>query len=109
MKRKTKLIILLSFLSMFVNSCKEESSVESLIEKDVKTTKSVDTFQMDIFSDEYKLSIQSSVEGMLLDQIIYRDSMYVLNMTEEEAMDLKIPDSLYIQYITIVNDLNARR
>lgn len=64
---------------------------------------------MDIFSDEYKLSIQSSVEGMLLDQIIYRDSMYVLNMTEEEAMDLKIPDSLYIQYITIVNDLNARR
>lgn len=46
---------------------------------------------------------------MLLDQIIYRDSMYVLNMTEEEAMDLKIPDSLYIQYITIVNDLNARR
>lgn len=109
MKRKTKSIILLAFLSVWVNSCKEDSSVESLIEEAVKTTKSADTSQTDIFSDEYKLSIQSSVEGMLLDQIIYRDSMYVLNMTEEEAIDLKIPDSLYIQYTAIVNDLNARR
>lgn len=42
-----------------------------------------------------------------MDQIIYRDSAYILNMSKEEAIDLTIPDSLYVHYLKIVDDLNT--
>ena len=47
------------------------------------------------------------MENMLMDQIIYRDSAYILNMSKEEAIDLTIPDSLYVHYLKIVDDLNT--
>lgn len=46
---------------------------------------------------------------MLVDQIIYRDSVYILNMSKEEAIDLTIPDSLYVHYIKLVENLNGQK
>lgn len=109
MRKKRKLAFMLALLFVLISSCKEDLIIEDSVKQTLKTTKSSNISQMDIFSDEYKHRVQSDVEGMLLDQIVYRDSVYVLNMTKEEADDLKIPDSLYVQYISIVNNLNVQK
>ena len=63
--------------------------------------------QLNLTPDEKLHKEQSSLENMLMDQIIYRDSAYILNMSKEEAIDLTIPDSLYVHYLKIVDDLNT--
>lgn len=43
-----------------------------------------------------------------MDQIIYRDSVYILNMSRDEARELTIPDSLYVVYTNLVEKLNGK-
>ena len=44
-----------------------------------------------------------------MDQVIYRDSMYILNLNAEAAADLNIPDSLYNVYVELVENLNESK
>ena len=104
MKTETKLKLFPSFLLLILFSCKDVEIVEEQpkVITTVSTTRAVDTT-----SDEYKHQNQSNVENMLMDQIIYQDSVYILNLSAEEAVDLNIPDSLYNVYTQLVNELNT--
>ena len=104
MKTETKLKLFPSFLLLMLFSCKDVEIVEEQpkVITTVSTTRAVDTT-----SDEYKHQNQSNVENMLMDQIIYQDSVYILNLSAEEAVDLNIPDSLYNVYTQLVNELNT--
>lgn len=104
MKKNTKLSLIAVFLLVTVFSCKDDEAIVEQPKASDVSTRSINN--TDFTSDEYKHKSQSNVENMLMDQIIYRDSMYVLNMSKEEAKDLTIPDSLYNVYSKIVEDLN---
>lgn len=101
MKKNVCTVLLLALLTGIVYACKDEEFViKQTYENQILTRNS------DIFSDEYKSQQQSNPESMLIDQIIYRDSIYVLNLNKDEATDLNISDSLYDFYYNIVLDLN---
>ena len=104
MKTKTKLKLFPAFFLLILFSCKDVEIIEEQpkVTPTVSTTRAVDTT-----SDEYKHQNQSNVENMLMDQIIYQDSVYILNLSAEEAADLNIPDSLYNVYTQLVNELNT--
>ena len=103
--KKITIILLILASSAVVSSCKEE---ELLLEKSQSNEISSRAVicSPDVLSDEYKSRIQSDKESMLIDQIIFRDSMYILNLSTKEAKDLCIPDSLYTFYLQLLNDIN---
>lgn len=105
MKMNTKLMLVLTFI-MAVSSCIDSDIIveESNVNSGIAIDKSR---QVNLTPDEVLHKEQSNLENMLMDQIIYRDSAYILNMSKEEANDLTIPDSLYILYQKIVDDLNT--
>ena len=97
MKMNTKLVLVLTFM-LVVSSCNDSDIIVENANSGISIDKST---QLNLTPDE------SSLENMLMDQIIYRDSAYILNMSKEEAIDLTIPDSLYVHYLKIVDDLNT--
>lgn len=106
MKKNTKLMLIMTFL-LVAASCKDSDLVEKIEEQPVKTEDVVRP--VDLTSDEEKYKAQSDFENMLMDQVIFRDSIYVLNMSREEAQDLTIPDSLYNVFVNVVNNLNISK
>lgn len=107
MKKNTKRSLIAVFLLVTVFSCKDDEVIVEQPKASDISTRSITN--ADFTSDEYKHESQSNVENMLMDQIIYRDSMYVLNMSKEEAKDLTIPDSLYNVYVLLVEKLNETK
>lgn len=105
MKMNTKLMLILTFM-LTVSSCNDSDIIveNSNANSGIPIDKSR---QISLTPDEKLHKEQSSLENMLMDQIIYRDSAYILNMSKEEAIDLTIPDSLYVLYLKIVDDLNT--
>ena len=101
MKMNTKLVLVLTFM-LVVSSCNDSDIIVE--NANISIDKST---QLNLTPDEKLHKEQSSLENMLMDQIIYRDSAYILNMSKEEAIDLTIPDSLYVHYLKIVDDLNT--
>ena len=106
MKIETKLKLFPSFLLLMLFSCKDVDIVEEQPVAEIPTTtiRNVNTI-----SDESKHQAQSDFGNMLMDQVIYRDSMYILNLNAEEAADLNIPDSLYNVYVELVENLNESK
>ncbi|SHE92715.1 hypothetical protein SAMN05444349_10874 [Bacteroides faecichinchillae] len=103
MKTETKLKLFPSFLLLMLFSCKDLDIVE---EQPVAETPTTTIRNVNTISDESKHQAQSDFGNMLMDQVIYRDSMYILNLNAEAA-DLNIPDSLYNVYTQLVNELNT--
>ena len=103
MKMNTKLVLVLTFM-LVVSSCNDSDIIVENANSGISIDKST---QLNLTPDEKLHKGQSSLENMLMDQIIYRDSAYILNMSKEEAIDLTIPDSLYVHYLKIVDDLNT--
>ena len=103
MKMNTKLVLVLTFM-LVVSSCNDSDIIVENANSGISIDKST---QLNLTPDEKLHKEQSSLENMLMDQIIYRDSAYILNMSKEEAIDLTIPDSLYVHYLKIVDDLNT--
>ena len=99
MKMNTKLVLVLTFML-----CNDSDIIVENANSGISIDKSR---QLNLTPDEKLHKEQSSLENMLMDQIIYRDSAYILNMSKEEAIDLTIPDSLYVHYLKIVDDLNT--
>ena len=91
-------------LMLVVSSCNDSDIIVENANSGISIDKSR---QLNLTPDEKLHKEQSSLENMLMDQIIYRDSAYILNMSKEEAIDLTIPDSLYVHYLKIVDDLNT--
>ncbi len=105
MKMKKKLLLFSTFLTILMSCSDVEIVVEQANVNDgityVNDEHVIDT------PDDKLHKAQSDFNNMLMDQIIYIDSKYVLNMSKEEALDLTIPDSLYVLYLNIVDDLNT--
>lgn len=55
---------------------------------------------------ELRYMMQSNSELILSDRIIYKDSMYTLDISEQEADELHISAELYNKYVEIVKDMN---
>lgn len=107
MKMNTKLMLTLTFM-LAGTSCNDADIVveQSRVNNDVSI---VNTRQVNLTPDEMLHEAQSDMDNMLIDQIIYRDSMYILNLDVEEAVDLNIPDSLYRVYVRLVENLNKTK
>lgn len=105
MKKNTKLVLFITFL-LAAMSCNDADIVveQSKVNNDVSNA---NTRQVNLTPDKVLHEAQSDFENMLIDQIVFRDSVYVLNMSKEEAIDLTIPDSLYSFYQKMVDNLNA--
>jgi hypothetical protein len=53
--------------------------------------------------------IQSNPELILTDRIVSKSAGFVLDLSEEEARELQIPDDLYRKYVDKVNELNKQQ
>lgn len=106
MRINTKLMLVYIFLLKAI-SCHDSDVIEN--QSNVSEITPDASSQVNPTSDEDTYRAQSDFENMLVDQIIYRDSVYILNMSKEEAIDLTIPDSLYVHYIKLVENLNGQK
>lgn len=98
MRINTKLMLVYIFLLTAI-SCHDSDVIEN--QSNVSEITPDASSQVNPTSDEDTYRAQSDFENMLVDQIIYRDSVYILNMSKEEAIDLTIPDSLYVHYMNL--------
>ena len=80
MKMNTKLVLVLTFM-LVVSSCNDSDIIVENANSGISIDKSR---QLNLTPDEKLHKEQSSLENMLMDQIIYRDSAYILNMSKEE-------------------------
>ena len=74
MKMNTKLVLVLTFM-LVVSSCNDSDIIVENANSGISIDKST---QLNLTPDEKLHKEQSSLENMLMDQIIYRDSAYIL-------------------------------
>lgn len=102
---KTKKIILGSvlFASVFFSCVDKEIPLE-----DIKASPSFEAGSLNVEKDSLRIQneLQSDSELMILDRIIYKNSVYILDLSAEEAADLDIPNEIYEKYKGYVNALN---
>lgn len=91
---------------LLATSCKDSEIISDQVGAN-DTTRAISS-EVNISSDEAIYKAQSDFENMLMDQVVYRDSVYILNMSRDEARDLTIPDSLYNVYTNLVEKLNGK-
>lgn len=91
---------------LLATSCKDSEIISDQAGAN-DTTRAISS-EVNISSDEAIYKAQSDFENMLMDQVVYRDSVYILNMNRDEARDLTIPDSLYNVYTNLVEKLNGK-
>lgn len=53
-----------------------------------------------------KYMMQTNSDLIISDRIIYKNSIYVLDLSLEEAKQLSISDDMYQKYIEIVSNMN---
>lgn len=98
--------ICLMFLIIGASSC--EQPVEESYDVSCKTLE-IECKIKECSDFELQSLIQSDAEFILLQHITIVDGAYFLNISEEEAMELNIPSSLYEQYLNYVNNLNSEK
>lgn len=106
--KKNTVFMLTTILLAAITSCRDSEIISEQRNGNDATTRTVSD-EMNISSDEAIYKAQSNFENMLMDQIIYRDSVYILNMSRDEARELTIPDSLYVVYTNLVEKLNGKQ
>ena len=106
MKKNT--VFMLTTILLAITSCRDSEIISEQRNGSDATTRTVSD-EMNISSDEAIYKAQSDFENMLMDQIVYRDSVYILNMSRDEARDLTIPDRLYVVYTNLVEKLNGKQ
>lgn len=84
------------------SSVESESSEESIIER--FKTKSIGLNDLD--SLKLKSRMQSDFDNLIMNRIVFRDSMYVLSLSKESASIIGIPESLYNRYVDYIRELN---
>ena len=52
--------------------------------------------------------IQSDVENLLMSRIVFRDSAYVLSLSQEAAAIIGIPNDIFNMYLGYVEELNMQ-
>lgn len=58
--------------------------------------------------NELKYKMQSDKELLLVDRIICKNSVFILDLSEEEAETLQIPTEMYRRCIQYVEELNNK-
>ena len=53
-----------------------------------------------------KYMMQTNSDLIISDRIIYKNSIYVLDLSLEEAKQLSISDKMYQKYVEIVSNMN---
>lgn len=84
------------------SSVESESSEKSIIER--FKTKSIGLNDLD--SLKLKSRMQSDFDNLIMNRIVFRDSMYVLSLSKESASIIGIPESLYNRYVDYIRELN---
>lgn len=102
-----KYLLFSTFLMILMSCTDADIVVDQTIVNDGIT--SVNDETANDTPDDILHKVQSDFGNMLMDQIVYIDSQFVLNMSKEEALDLTIPDSLYGYYKKLVDNLNQIR
>lgn len=89
-------------------SCQEEEILNELTEKGLSFSEVNDAITRSAVSvEEYQILLQTDLLGLLISRIEQKeDSTYVLNLSQEDARTLNIPDSLYVKAVAITNSLN---
>ena len=52
--------------------------------------------------------LQKDVNHLMMNRIIYRDSVYTLSIKRQDAISLGIPEDTYDKYVDYVNTLNTK-
>ena len=52
--------------------------------------------------------IQSDMENLLMNRIVFRDSAYVLSLSQDAAAIIGIPNDIYNRYLGYVEELNRQ-
>lgn len=103
MKRIYLYISIISLIAV-VASCNDSYNEDMM---SLPETSIVDCEIMTDVPTEYQSSFQSDPEVIILQHLILLDDQYFLNMTEEDALELNIPVSLYNQYVDYVKLMNS--
>jgi hypothetical protein len=100
---------MLSFLLLLIVSCADRTlEAPAPVSSESVQTRSIPmSLELDSVTLERLSAFQSNSEIMLIQQIIYTDSHYILNLSRSEAAELCVPDSLYDKVLTYVSQLNA--
>lgn len=99
------------FLSLLAFAASGFACQDSLLVPEEKTALSSQKVLPLIDCEENKqdiLKIQTSEDAILYDQILLKDSIYILNITLEEVRDLGLSDSLFHKFTNMVHILNAK-
>lgn len=89
-------ISIICFISCRKDPLKAESAKEAKVEEVSIKQDSLETMYM----------MQSNPELMLADRIISKNSVFYLDMSQEEAQQLKISNELYQKYQKRVSEMN---
>jgi len=102
-----KKCILFSILSIcFISSCIDDEIPNIDHAKSYKDSSSVTRILLSSDSIAIKHDMQSNPELILADRIIYKNSMYVLDLSAKDASDLLIPEKTYQKYVKKVDEMN---
>ncbi len=71
---------------------------------EVDSTKTVGELPEDSLNIKYMMQTNSDL--IISDRIIYKNSIYVLDLSLEEAKQLSISDKMYQKYVEIVSNMN---
>lgn len=112
---RTRLLFSIRLAALLLTTaCVEEQHSQIQTEKDDIDsspsarfrTKAADINNSDSLKVQSK--IQSDVENLLMNRIVFRDSAYVLSLSQEAAAIIGIPNDIYNRYLGYVEELNTQ-
>ena len=101
MKTKMCIVGILLTTVVCISGCVEDQLMDKV---DILSSPEVEGTVADDLEVMFKL--QSDPELILSDRIIFKNSMFILDISPKEARELMIPDDLYQKYVKQVEDIN---
>lgn len=105
MKKIKNLLFVFLCIAFSTSACKKEIK-DAEIQKEEKGDGFSSSESLLQDSLELRFTMQSNSELILSDRIIYKNSMYTLDLSEQEADELHISAELYNKYVEIVKNMN---
>jgi hypothetical protein len=109
---KSYLILVLSALFLCVSCI--NNPLDSISEEEHQTGKSI-RYQLTksntaVIEDSLTVmsKLQKDVNHLMMNRIIFKDSVYVLSIKREDAIFLGVPEDTYDKYVDYVNTLNTK-
>lgn len=107
-----KRIIILSFLAVACLSCSRnvlevtDKTVDGqpLSLKSIATKSSASMYSLD--SLQLELLLQTDADNLMINRIVFKDSLYVLSISRESAYDVGVTQETYDKYLEYIEQLN---